>query len=153
MLDDAVLQPGLSRRQAEEYIVVYPELGADPAAAGLGRDPVAPALWHQLRHSSRDIPSALPRMRLERSMLLVKRVLAEWRRDGAKEGAPTQDRMRLHQSAIRLAAEGRRAPTIARSARVRSRRRRTLSLSGVPSTAKSSLKRSSRRGFLDMKAP
>jgi hypothetical protein len=59
MLDDAVLQPGLSRRQAEEDIVVYPELGADPARAGLGRDPVAPALWHQLRHSSRDIPSAL----------------------------------------------------------------------------------------------
>src|SRR5687768_5068342 len=51
MLDDAVLQPGLSRRQAEEDIVVDPELGADPAAAGLGRDPVAPALWHQLRHS------------------------------------------------------------------------------------------------------
>ena len=58
MLDDAVLQPGLFRRQAEEDIVVYPELGADPAAASLGRDPVAPALWHQLRHSSRDIPSA-----------------------------------------------------------------------------------------------
>jgi hypothetical protein len=77
MLDDAVLQPGLSRRQAEEDIVVYPELGADPAAASLGRDPVAPALWHQLRHSSRDIPCALP-LRLERSMLLVKRVLAEW---------------------------------------------------------------------------
>jgi hypothetical protein len=53
------------------------------------------------------------------------------RRDGAKEGAPTQDRMRLRQSAIRLAAQGRRAPTIARSARVRSRRRRILSLSGV----------------------
>jgi hypothetical protein len=30
MLDDAVLQPGLFRRQAEEDIVVYPELGADP---------------------------------------------------------------------------------------------------------------------------
>jgi hypothetical protein len=57
MLDDAVLQPGLSRRQAEEDIVVDPELGADPAAPGLGRDPVAPALRHQLRHSSRDIPS------------------------------------------------------------------------------------------------
>src|ERR671911_598743 len=78
MLDEAVLPPGLSPRQAEEDIVVYPELGADPAGAGLGRDPVAPALWHQLRHSSRDIPSALPRMRLERSILLVKRVLAEW---------------------------------------------------------------------------
>jgi hypothetical protein len=35
MLDDAVLQPGLSRRQAEEDIVVYPELGADPARAVL----------------------------------------------------------------------------------------------------------------------
>jgi len=57
MLDDAVLQPGLFRRQAEEDIVVYPELGADPAPAGLGREPVAPALLHQLRHSSRDIPS------------------------------------------------------------------------------------------------
>jgi hypothetical protein len=44
MLDDAVLQPGLSRRQAEEHIVVYSELGADPAAAGRGRNPVAPAL-------------------------------------------------------------------------------------------------------------
>src|SRR5918995_5952668 len=59
VLDDAVLKPGLSRRQAEEDIVVYPEHGADPAAASLGRDPVAPALWHQLRHSSRDSPSAL----------------------------------------------------------------------------------------------
>jgi hypothetical protein len=57
MLDDAVLQPGLSGRQAKEDIVVDPELGSDPAAAGLGRDPVAPALWHQLRHSSREIAS------------------------------------------------------------------------------------------------
>jgi hypothetical protein len=53
MLDDAVLQPGLSRRQAAEDIVVYPELGADPAPAGLGRDPVASALWHPLRHPGR----------------------------------------------------------------------------------------------------
>jgi hypothetical protein len=44
ILDHAVLQPGLSRRQAEEDIVVYPERGTDPAAAGLGRDPVASAL-------------------------------------------------------------------------------------------------------------
>src|SRR5687767_5337517 len=63
MLDDAVLQPGLARRQTEEDIVVYPELGADPTAAGLGRGSVAPALWHQQRHSSRDIRSALPRSR------------------------------------------------------------------------------------------
>src|SRR5688572_6169789 len=66
MLDDAVLQPGLARRQAEEDIVVYPELGANPARARLGRDPAAQALWHQLRRSSRDIPSAL--LELEASL-------------------------------------------------------------------------------------
>src|SRR5215207_10593770 len=55
MLDDAVLQPRLSRRQAEEDIVVYPELGADPAAAGLGRDPVAPAPWHRSADSCRKL--------------------------------------------------------------------------------------------------
>jgi hypothetical protein len=38
MLDDAVLQPGLSRRQAEEDIVVYPKLGADPTAASVASD-------------------------------------------------------------------------------------------------------------------
>src|SRR5206468_5154021 len=55
MLDDAVLQPGLSRRQAEEDIVAYTELGGDPAEAGFGRTPVAPALWHRSADSCRKL--------------------------------------------------------------------------------------------------
>src|ERR687892_446584 len=44
VLDDAVLKPGLSRRQAEEDIVVYPELGADPEPLGVVAPPEAEPL-------------------------------------------------------------------------------------------------------------